>query len=221
MGRVFVAAATIAAVGAVSVFAHEAPSHSRSTTTLPPAGSYTLQHIMRAPDGAVVDTAGRDQQLARYTGGKITLLSFIFTRCGDVCPFAMETQQLARQQLEHSAGLLGKVRFVTLSFDPSYDTPEVMKRYASNFTSSNDILPWLFLTTRSEEQRAPLLDGFGQDLDVADDATDGALTHVLKVFLIDPEHNVREIYSTSFLTPEVLINDIETLAKEKRAPAAR
>jgi hypothetical protein len=40
------------------------------------------------------------------------------------------------------------------------------------------------------------------------------LGHVLKVFLIDPRGIVREIYTTSYLFPDVLLNDIETLRLE-------
>ena len=53
----------------------------------------------------------------------------------------------------------------------------------------------------------------------------GAINHMLKVFLIDPEGWVREIYSTAFLTPDGLLNDARTLAMEfpeaSNAAAAR
>jgi hypothetical protein len=55
----------------------------------------------------------------------------------------------------------------------------------------------------------------GQDLGYESDAAGrrtGAINHMLKVFLIDPEGWVREIYSTAFLTPENLLNDARTLA---------
>ena len=44
------------------------------------------------------------------------------------------------------------------------------------------------------------------------------LSHVLKVFLIDGQGDVREIYTTSFLLPQVVMNDIETLLLERRGP---
>jgi len=40
---------------------------------------------------------------------------------------------------------------------------------------------------------------------------------VLKVFLIDPRGSIREIYSTSFLSPQVVLNDIRTLLIEQGA----
>jgi hypothetical protein len=41
---------------------------------------------------------------------------------------------------------------------------------------------------------------------------------MLKVFLIDPRGVVREIYSTAYLYPEVVVADIETLRLERAAP---
>ena len=60
----------------------------------------------------------------------------------------------------------------------------------------------------------PLLDGFGQDVRLEVDARGrpaGPLTHVLKVFLLDEHAIVREIYTTAYLYPEVIMNDIKTL----------
>jgi hypothetical protein len=64
----------------------------------------------------------------------------------------------------------------------------------------------------------PMLEGFGQDLSVVLDEngkSTGSLSHVLKVFLIDRRGSIREIYSTSFLLPQVVLNDIRTLLIEQ------
>jgi hypothetical protein len=61
----------------------------------------------------------------------------------------------------------------------------------------------------------PIVEGFGQDADVErDDAgrDTRVITHMLKVFLIDERAKVREIYSAAFLQPEVMLNDLRTLA---------
>ena len=46
-------------------------------------------------------------------------------------------------------------------------------------------------------------------------------THTLKVFLIDPEGRVREIYSTGYLMPRMIVNDIRTLARERPVTRSR
>jgi cytochrome oxidase Cu insertion factor (SCO1/SenC/PrrC family) len=81
-------------------------------------------------------------------------------------------------------------------------------------------LRWHFLTSRSGAELAPLLDGFGQDVSVADEQPPGqrvpVLSHMLKVYLLDDKGSVREIYSTSFLHPAILLGDIRTLLLEQR-----
>ena len=107
------------------------------------------------------------------------------------------------------------MRLVTLSFDPRHDTPEVMRQYAGEQASRG--IDWQFLTTRSERSLLPLLEGFGQDVRSGGSGRSGEtspLTHMLKVFLIDPRGVVREIYSTAYLYPEVVLADIETLRRE-------
>ena len=191
---------------------------------VPPApGTYVLHHIMPAPDGTVLGVDGRAAPLARYTHGNITLLGFIYTTCSDPdgCPLAYRVFDALKEAIGARAELHGRVRFVTLSFDPARDTPEVMARYAgSRAHDAGAGLRWYFLTTRSARELLPLVEGFGQDVEVTFDRSSGkpqrVLSHVLKVFLIDAAGDVREIYSSNFLHPEVVLNDIETLLAEER-----
>jgi hypothetical protein len=60
------------------------------SSRLHPRGSYALQRIQRAPDGALLNPDSRIQSLAELTSGKITLLTFFYTYCADPwgCPYA-------------------------------------------------------------------------------------------------------------------------------------
>ena len=207
--------------------ARDQPPPVQADFTPPTPGTYTLHPIMRAPTGLVVDLDGRARPLAELTTGKITLLSFVYTRCRDAwgCPLAYRVFDAVGTAVERSPALRSRVRLVTLSFDPRHDTPAVMRQYAGEQAARG--LDWKFVTTASEHTLLPLLAGFGQDVRAAaadgpDEA--GQMTHMLKVFLIDPRGVVREIYSTAYLYPEVVVADIETLRLEARsgiaAPAA-
>lgn len=57
--------------------------------------------------------------------GKVWVVDFIFTRCGGACP--VMTQRMIELASKVKAA---NVRFVSISVDPSYDTPEVLKEYA-------------------------------------------------------------------------------------------
>lgn len=194
--------------------------------TPPQPGSYTLYHIMTAPDGEVLDSDASVHRLAEFTTGKLTLFSFIYTYCIDArgCPLAYETLHRLKQSIERDPALRGRIRFVSMSFDPRNDTPDTMRLYGDAELRSQNGLRWHFLTTRSGAQLAPLLDGFGQDVSVAAEQPEGArvpvLSHMLKVYLIDAQGSVREIYSTSFLQPAILLNDIKTLLMEQRGASS-
>jgi hypothetical protein len=100
-----------------------------------------------------------------------------------------------------------------------------MKHYAGSRLEEEGGLRWFFLTTPSAEDLMPLLEGFGQDVRYSVNRSTGRpmreLSHVLKVFLIDPAGYVREIYSSAFLHPRSILNDIRTLLLEEGGPAPR
>jgi cytochrome oxidase Cu insertion factor (SCO1/SenC/PrrC family) len=162
----------------------------------------------------------------------LTLLSFVYTYCTDPigCPLAYETFDTVKRRALADPQLRGRVRLVSLSFDPANDTPDAMRVYGGEQARSTE-LPWHFLTTYSAKFLKPILDGFGQDVEIELDANGAptrARTHMLKVFLLDQRGQVREIYSAAFLHPEVILNDLRTLALEsagqaiaKTRPAAR
>lgn len=190
----------------------------------PPApGTYALHRIMPAPEGRIVGLSGKVEPLSRYTRGAITLLGFIYTTCVDPngCPLAYRVFEALKEEIEAAPRLQGKVRLVTLSFDPIRDTPAAMRDYAgSRAVQKGSAPPWYFLTTRSARELEPLVEGFGQDIATTVERSSGKprreLSHVLKVFLIDAAGDVREIYSSDFLHPRTVLNDIETLLLEER-----
>ena len=216
-----VAALCITLLGALTAQAHSKHDAIPKLAFSPPApGSYQLYRIMPAPDGQVLNVDGKSQALSGFTGDKLTLLGFIYTSCNDAqgCPRAYQVFDDLKAQIHRSPALHGKVRFVSLSFDPSRDTPAVMLRYGNRRLRESAELQWNFLTTRSVDELLPLIDGFGQDVQYTVNKTSGKavteLSHVLKVFLLDRERNVREIYTSTFLHPQTVMADIKTLLLE-------
>ena len=188
----------------------------------PPAGSYRLPPIQAAADGAVIDADGSRRRLSEYLGDRHVFLSFVYTRCkvAKACPLATATLHGIKRKLEAEPELADQVRFITLSFDPERDTPEVMRRFAPRgYTDTAlEARPWVFLTTSSRAELQPILDGYGQyvvpELDPSGEPT-GDFLHVLKIFLIDRERQVRNIYSSGFIHPTLAINDLKTLLLEE------
>ena len=184
----------------------------------PAAGSYRLQRIQRVTDAVLLDSAGRSVRLATLTQGKITLLTFFYTYCVDPlgCPFAHTTLAALRDQVRADRSLAGRVRFVSVSLDPGHDTPAAIAGYAKEFTI-DPRFEWRFLTARRVPELLPVLDDFGQDVSVELDENGRAtrtMHHMLKMFLIDAHGEVREIYTLAFIQPQVMFNDIKTLAMD-------
>ncbi|HAT33707.1 MAG TPA: SCO family protein [Janthinobacterium sp.] len=192
----------------------------RQDFVAPAAGSYTLPVIQQGPQGKVLNSDGRARDIALYTRGAITLLSFMYTYCTDpiACPLAYSTMLGLRERLLASPDLARRVRFVSLSFDPVNDTPEAMGRYAGKLAHADQRLRWYFLTGQSVRELAPIVDGLGQSVRVRRDAgghPTRLYDHMLKLFLFDAQGRVREIYSSAFLQADVMYNDMHTLAIEQ------
>lgn len=186
----------------------------------PEPGSYRLPAIKPAPDGRVLDARGRQRQLHELMDGRITVLAFIYTRCSDPqgCPLSLsllyDLQYVARRDPEIGDNL----RLLALSFDVEHDTPEVLADYAaSGHGGHGEAGDLLFLTTPSQAVLGPILEAYDQPIGRKLDAADpfGPYTHQLRVFLIDPERRIRNIYSLGFLDPRLVATDIRTLLIER------
>jgi protein SCO1 len=194
------------------------------TAKMPEPGTYTLHKIFAVPELAVLDSSGNTQPISQYTKGKLTLLTFFYQRCTDVdgCPYAMALFHRVKSKLDRDENLRDRVRLVHISFDPDRDTPMMMaglEKKNASLTKGKESIEWNFLTTPSIDALLPVIDAFGQNVDIDVNALtkDKVLnySHVLKAFLIDEEGFVREIYSTNYISKEMLLNDIQTLSLNK------
>ena len=188
---------------------------------LPAPGSYRLPRIMAAPDGDVLVSHGRGERLHRVLRGRLSVVSFMYTYCRDPegCPRAWAAMEAVHAALLADRALAGPTQLVSLSFDPSHDTPEQMRLYGGE-RALDARVRWRFLTTASVPALLPLLRGFGQDVSVETDAKGRptrALNHLLKLFLVDETLQVREIYSVATLDPQAILNDLRTLQLELAA----
>ncbi len=228
MGRALLLLACIL-IPAAAAHGHEQAAEEHSGPVTGPAdawvyplaepGTYALPKIGEAADFMLQDEDGTGISLSRLFSGRITLLAFVYTRCGDVCPMASAYMAQVRQ-LSGPAGLSDVLGMISLSFDPQYDTPARMRDYAEGFrTGDSSLPPWRFLTAKDEMAIKPVLAAYGQPVSRKRDASSpsGPLSHLLRVFLIDAEGSIRNIYSADFLDPRLVINDVLTLRKEAQS----
>jgi cytochrome c peroxidase len=184
--------------------------------TPPAPGTYTLPVIDTVGDHPLLDADGRATRLFTLTDTRIALVAFVYTACVEAvgCPVSNAVLHQIDRAVADDAALAGEVTLLTVSFDPERDTPEKMARQRTLHAPRSR---WLFATGGSEAELRPLLDDFDQPvakLRFEDGVWTGLFRHVLKVFLLDREHRVRSIYSTGFLHPALVLNDLKTLRAE-------
>lgn len=187
--------------------------------TPPPPGSYTLPVIKRVGDHALLDSDGATTSLAALKRDRLAGVAFVYSTCAEAagCPLADAIMQRLDRRLAVEPATARQVRLLTISFDPERDTPARMTALRTAFSPKTD---WKFLTTSGDAQLSPLLADFGQPvskLTYEDGTWTGLFRHVLKVFLLDQHDRVRNIYSTGSLNPDLVMNDVRTLAAA-RAP---
>ncbi len=193
----------------------------------PPAGTYELPAIKRVAGFVLRDAAGHSVSTQTLTAGKVSVVSFVYTACPERlgCPLASLTLQDLQARLKDE-GLNRGVVLLSISFDPGRDTPAQLAKYARVYGA--DPALWRFLTAPSSRVLGEVLESYGQDRAPVYDARGrftGRYSHVLKVFLVDHAGYIRNVYSTGFLVPELVVNDIKTVlgsARESgRQPRAR
>jgi len=209
--------ATAALNGAL--WAADLPRTAEHDYDAPVPGSYQLPIVKRAADGDVLDSNGRPLRLSELTHGRVTVMSFIYTRCAsaNACPMATGVLMQLHRLTAEDAALARKLRLVSMSFDPSNDTPERMTAYSALADSSKPAAEWRFITSASQEKLRPILDAYGQAVDRKKNPNDptGPLNHTLRVFLIDRDGNIRNIYSSGTLDVRFVLADIRTLIMEE------
>jgi len=171
-----------------------------------------LAVIQPAPDFALTTQAGKPFARADLRG-KVALVSFVFTTCSGTCP-ATTSRMVSVQQELARRGLLkdGKVQLLSITLDPARDTPAKLRDYVQLYDI--DTASWSLLT-------GPVADvtktctAWGM---WAKPAANGQLDHPSRIFLVDGQGRIREIYHLGFLKAPWVADDIELLIKE---PAAR
>lgn len=108
------------------VFAEAAP---KPAAAQPALKAGVLSPVMTAPALKLQGTDGQPIDLARYKG-KVVLLAFGFSNCGEVCPITLATLAGARKKLGADAA---NVQVVYVTVDPERDTAAQMKKYLAAF----------------------------------------------------------------------------------------
>jgi len=110
-------------------------THAQAATPAPTPAAPTLKAgvlspVMPAPALKLQGTDGQPIDLARFKG-KVVLVAFGFSNCGEVCPITLATLAGARKKL--GAADASNVQVVYVTVDPERDTEAQMKKYLASF----------------------------------------------------------------------------------------
>jgi protein SCO1/2 len=187
---------------------------SPSSEARPPASSgFELLRIGDAvPDAVFVDQDGRTRRFSE-TRGKATAMTFIYTRCPlpTFCPLMDRQFADIQRQVKGSSRLRDRVRLLSVSFDPAFDTPAVLKAHASMLDA--DPATWSFLTGDRDE-----IDRFAArfGVTVTRSQTDPSdIAHNLRTVVVDERGHIAHIYKGFDWKPDQIVADLQTLASAR------
>jgi protein SCO1/2 len=153
------------------------------------------------PDLALVTQAGAPFTAANLRG-KVTALTFIFTRCPvpEFCPLMVKRFQEV-QRLVADDSDLADVRLLAVTLDPAFDTPPVLDAYARAMRA--DPARWQF-ATGPEAEIARLTRAFAIHVE----RNGVLLDHTLATAVIGPDGRVVEIWRGNGWTPEQVVTTL-------------
>lgn len=171
-----------------------------------------LDDLGNIPAFALVDHLGRSAG-AEAMSGHVTIVNFIFTRCVSVCPVTSMKMQRIQDQ---TADLGEKVKLLSFSVDPEYDTPERLAAYGKKF--GIDDTRWRMITGPANDLRALIEGPFMTSMQVEGVTGSGApdIAHNAHFFLVDKDLRIRGAYDSNDVTRlETMMRHARYLAKPR------
>ncbi|HVZ65117.1 MAG TPA: SCO family protein [Lacunisphaera sp.] len=149
------------------------------------------------PDFTLLDQEGRTVSGSRFRGKQV-VLNFIFTRCpvANMCP-AATLRMMALQKAAHTAGVTD-LELVSISLDPEYDTPGVLKDYAA--ARGIDTSNFSFLTGPDAAVRQMLA-----QLGILREFDGPTIKHTLATVLVNEQGKISYRVDGSVWTPDEFI----------------
>ncbi len=182
---------------------------SEITTRAPaPAATSGLELVRpgtEAPDATFVDQDGRTRRL-RDARGKAVALTFIYTRCPipTFCPMMDRHFASIQRTLAEDAELRDRVALMSVSFDPMYDTPPVLKAHAESLDA--DPATWSFLTgERDDIDRFAARFGVQITRDLNDPLN---ISHTLRTAVIAPDGTLTAVHMGYDWTPGQVLDEL-------------
>ncbi len=187
-------------------------SDTNATATPPPVRITSSVPLLEAgsmlPDYTLTNELGKVIRLSDFRG-QVLAFTFIFTRCPypDFCPRMTDLFGRAQKTLAGQPEAPKNLRFLSISFDPEHDTPELLRAYAER--QHYDPAQWT-LATGAWDQLEPLTGHFG--LIFGRDVPPEKMEHNLRTVVVRPSGQIQAVLPSNEWQLEDLLREIRAAA---------
>jgi len=167
------------------------------------ADSARLREGEMMPPFVLTDQNGERVTLETFRGHPF-VLTFIFTRCPipNFCPLMSKNFLELQKAIKNGSGTLAQTRLLSISFDPDFDTPQILKSYAENAQTHPEI--WMFATGEKSQ-----IDNLTRAFSVYVQVEAGTISHGLATALIGEDGKIVRIWRGNGWTPAEVIGELE------------
>src|SRR5436190_7144138 len=167
------------------------------------------------PDFALVNQDGKRVRLSQYKGSAIAI-TFVYTRCPqpDQCTLMSTNFASVDKALQAQPDVYSRTHLLTISFDPDYDTPKVMRSYGASHTgrySDETFQHWEFATGTKDEVKG-VAQFFGLRYFQDTESGDEQVIHSLRTAVIGSDGKLVKLYRGNEWKPAEIVSDLNTLA---------
>jgi protein SCO1 len=161
-----------------------------------------LEPGQAVPDVNLTDETGTRRTLSTWQG-KIVAVTFTYTRCPlpDFCPKMDRQFQAVQRDVLADTGLRDRVALLSVSFDPAFDTPQVLAAHAGQLHADPRL--WHFVTG-DQEAIAQFAARFGTSV-IRDESNAADITHNLRTAVIGSDGTLVTIFKGNEWTPADLM----------------
>jgi protein SCO1/2 len=170
------------------------------------------------PDFGLVNQDGKRIHLADYRG-KTLLITFVYTRCPqpDQCTLMSNNFTAIDRELKQQPDLYDKTHLLTITFDPDYDTPKVMRSYGASHTgrySDETFQHWEFATGSKDEVKG-IAQFFGLRYYHDTESDDDQVIHSLRTAIVSGDGKLLKLYRGNEWKPEEVLGELKSISAAK------
>ena len=184
----------------------------QSTDTSPTTGIPEAKEGDEVPDFTMVNQDGKDIRLHNFNG-KALLLTFIYTRCPlpEYCNLMSTNFADVDRALEKQPDVYAKTQLLSITIDPEYDTPKVLRSYGAAHTEryENETFAHWDFATGTKDQIKGVAQFFGLRYFQGNDQ----IVHGLRTVIVSPEGKVVKVYRDNQWKPEEVVGEMIKAAK--------